>query len=173
MTDRLGAFADPPERERPTTPGHDYGVPRRGGEFIEWAYVVDRLTDGRNYWVATATLEAKPHAAPIWGVFVGNDLFLETAPHTKKGRILERNPAVVVHLEDGDGAVIVEGTARDYRPDADLASAIATAFAKKYAGYAPQPDQWSGGSLYRVVPDVVLAWREMPTATRWRFRRNG
>ena len=39
----------------------------------------------------------------------------------------------------------------------------------KYRGYDPEPDAWDHGGMYRVVPHTVLAWGEMPTATRWRF----
>lgn len=173
MTSGRGAFADPPRRERPTTPGRSYGVPQRGGKFIDWSFVCERLTSERNYWVATVGPNGRPHAVPIWGVFVGDDLFLETDPATRKGRSLARNPAVVVHLDDGERAVIVEGRAAPLRPDGEQARRIATAFASKYPGYAPAPDSWSGGGLYVVEPEVVFAWRDMPTATRWRFPARG
>jgi hypothetical protein len=40
---------------------------------------------------------------------------------------------------------------------------------EKYDGYAPDPAEWENESLYRVEPRVVFAWRDMPTATCWRF----
>ena len=39
----VGAFAVEPPRERPDSPPPSYGVPRQGGEFIEWSHVVDVL----------------------------------------------------------------------------------------------------------------------------------
>ena len=108
-------------------------------------------------------------AAPIWGVLVEDDLYLETAPFTRKARNIAARPAVSVHVERGDEAVIVDGDAEDFRPDGRLGALLAAAFAAKYPGYEPTPDSWSDGSLCRVVPRKILAWRDMPTATRWRF----
>ena len=39
-----GRFAVEPPRERPDSPPKSYGVPRRGGAFIEWAHVIERCT---------------------------------------------------------------------------------------------------------------------------------
>ena len=36
-----------------------------------------------------------------------------------------------------------------------------------------EPDRWDQGSAWRIAPESVLAWRDMPTATRWRFNRAG
>ncbi len=168
---RRGAFADPHGAERPLSPPPSYGVPTEGGELMPWSFVVEELAKARNYWVVTVGRQSRPHSAPVWGVFVADDLFLETSPSTRKGRNLARNPAVVVHTESGDDVVIVEGAAAPFRAAAELGAEIARAFAGKYEGYRPDPAEWAEqGSLYRVEPSVVFAWRDMPTATRWRFR---
>jgi nitroimidazol reductase NimA-like FMN-containing flavoprotein (pyridoxamine 5'-phosphate oxidase superfamily) len=138
---------------------------------VTWAFVTERLESSRNYWVVTVGRDEKPHSAPVWGVLVDGDLYFETASFTRKARNLGRNPSAVVHTESGDEVVIVEGSARCFGPSAETASQIARAFAEKYEGYEPDPGEWSGGSLYRVEPVVVFAWRDMPTATCWRFPR--
>ena len=145
-------------------------MPTTGGELMPWSFVLDRLATARNYWVSTVRPDGRPHAAPIWGVLVEDDLYLETDPSTRKGRNLAADPRVSVHPELTDEVVIVEGTAEPFRPDERTGVALAAAFASKYPGYRPEPGDWDGGSLYLVTPDVVLAWRDMPTATRWRFR---
>lgn len=164
-----GAFTSPIGPERPRTPGRDYGVPRRGGELISWEVVVERLREAANYWVATVDARRRPHCMPIWGVFVANDLYLETSPSTLKARNLIGNPGIAVHLEDGDRVVAIEGVAEPFRPNGRRAREIADAYGAKYAGYHPAPSSWDQGGLYRVLPRVVFAWRDMPTATRWRF----
>lgn len=136
---------------------------------IDWPFVTERLARARSYWLATVRPDGRPHAAPVWGVFVEDDLFLETSPGTLKARNIAHGSAVSVHIELGDHAVIVDGQASDFRPDTALAKAIAAAFATKYDGYAPPASAWDNGSLYLVTPHTVLAWRDMPTATRWRF----
>ena len=138
---------------------------------VDWPFVAERLTLARNYWLGTVGADGRPHTAPIWGVLVDEDLFLETSPQTRKARNLVARPAVTVHVELGDEAVIVEGQASDFRPDRALGGSVAAAFATKYPGYTPTPDAWDQGSLYVVIPQTVFAWRDMPTATRWRFSR--
>jgi Pyridoxamine 5'-phosphate oxidase len=166
----MGAFGVEPERERPDSPPPSYGVPRSGGRFVAWGHVVERLTRAEAYWIATVTPSHRPHAVPIWGVMLRGELYLETgAPETIKNRNLAGNPAVWVHLDGADDAVIVTGNAVTVRPDAALEPQLIEAFHAKYPGYRPEPGGWDGGGLVRVVPDTVLAWGEMPTATRWRW----
>ena len=71
------------------------------------------------------------------------------------------NPAIVVHLESGEQALIVEGRAAAVgRPDQGLAQAVAEAYRRKYSGlgYAPESSQWDEGGLYRIAPRTILAW---------------
>ena len=137
---------------------------------VAWSDVVGRLTSAEAYWLATVTPSGRPHVVPIWGVLVGDELYLETgAPATVKNRNLAANPAVAVHLDGINDAVIVMGIAEPIRPDPDLGAQIAAAFKAKYSGYAPGPTDWDSGGLVRIAPETILAWREMPTATRWRF----
>ena len=165
-----GAFSSEPPRERPDSPPKSYGVPRRGGEFIEWSHVIDRLRDAEGYWISTVTPGNRPHTVPIWGCFVGDDLYLETgAPDTIKNRNLRSNPNVFVHLDDVNDVVIVRGLAVEVRPDRELGAGLAAAMGGKYKGYDPTPDSWDGGGMWRIDPESVLAWKAMPTATRWRF----
>ena len=167
-------FGAEPHRERPDSPPPSYGVPRSGGTFVEWRHVVERLTSAEAYWLATVTPTSRPHAVPIWGVMVGAELYLETgAPSTVKNRNLATNPAVSVHLDGVNDAVIVTGTAVPTRPKPPLESELIEAFNAKYPGYRPEAGGWDGGGLVRVAPSAVLAWGEMPTATRWRWVSGG
>ncbi len=165
-------FLNPPDRERPTSPPESYGVPQAGGDFIDWAHVVQRLEGASAYWLGTVTAGCHPHVVPVWGVLLDGELYLETGdPGTAKNRNLSTNERVTVHLDDVDDVVIVNGTARTVRPDAELGKALAAGMHAKYTGYAPQPESWDNGGMVRVEPSSVLAWKDMPTATRWRFGR--
>ena len=169
-----GRFAIEPTRERPDSPPEGYGVPRKGGTFVEWSHVVDRLATAEGYWIGTVTPAARPHVVPIWGCFVGDDLYLETGdPNTIKNRNLARNQNVWIHLDDVGDAVMVRGKAVEIRPDRDLGEALAAAMSGKYKGYDPTPDSWDNGGMWRIDPESVLAWQAMPTSTRWRFERSG
>jgi pyridoxamine 5'-phosphate oxidase-like protein len=165
-----GYFRVEPQRERPNSPPRSYGVPPRGGKFIEWAHVVDRLRDAEGYWISTVTPDNRPHTVPIWGCMVADDLYLETgAPGTVKNRNLRSNQNVFVHLDDVNDVVIVRGRAVEVRPDRELGEGLAAAMGGKYKGYDPTPDSWDAGGMWRIDPESVLAWTTMPTATRWRF----
>jgi nitroimidazol reductase NimA-like FMN-containing flavoprotein (pyridoxamine 5'-phosphate oxidase superfamily) len=170
VTSRPGALAIEPPRERPDSPPASYGVPQTGGDFVAWHDAIERLRNATGYWLATVTPGGRPHVVPIWGVLVDDDLYLETgAPETRKNHNLAANPQVLVHLDGVDDAVIIRGQARPVAPDAELGTALAAAFHAKYPDYSPGPTDWNDGGLIRIEPTTLLAWRDMPTATRWRF----
>ena len=165
-----GRFAIEPRRERPDSPPEGYGVPQEGGEFIEYAHVIDRLTSAAGYWLGTVTPGGRPHVVPIWGCFVAGDLYLETGdPNTIKNRNLRANKNVFVHLDDVQDVVMVRGTAFEITPSRELGEALAAAMHGKYPDYEPTPDSWDNGGMWRIEPETVIAWKAMPTSTRWRF----
>lgn len=174
MTRPQGLFDVEPLRERPAGPPPSYGVPREGGTFIDWSTVVDRLTTAEAYWLGTVTPDGRPHVVPVWGILFEGGLFLETgSPATMKNRNLAANRNVVVHLDGINDALIVRGTADRVPTDKAFRHRLAAAMKGKYGGnypdYEPEPDRWDEGSAWQIHPESVLAWREMPTATRWRF----
>jgi hypothetical protein len=76
---------------------------------------------------------------------------------------------VVVHLESGDEAVILEGRAVE-ATDRALISAYVEAYEKKYS-FRPDPAD-KGTVTLMVQPERALAWREadfVSSATRWEF----
>jgi Pyridoxamine 5'-phosphate oxidase len=171
-----GPFATEPTRERPDGPPPSYGVPREGGEFIEWAIVIERLATSEAYWIGTVMPDGRPHVVPVWGTLFEGDLFLETgSPQTVKNRNLRANRNVIVHLDGINDVIIVRGTAEKIPADPAFRRRLAAAMKAKYAGdygdYEPEPDRWDQGSAWRITPESVLAWRDMPSATRWRFGR--
>jgi hypothetical protein len=137
---------------------------------VEWNFVLERLGPAPIYWIGTISGNSRPHAAPVWGVLHDGELYLETSPATQKARNLATNRALTLHVEAGPSeAVVLEGEGLPFVPTDKLAHELASAFAAKYSGYEPAADSWDAGGLYRVIPHTVFAWRDMPTATRWRF----
>ena len=78
-----------------------------------WVEIADRLAPSRNYWLGTCDPSGAPHAVPVWGAVLSNDLYLYTARGTVKARHVAANPEVVVHLESAEDVVIVNGTVED------------------------------------------------------------
>ena len=136
---------------------------------LSWDRVDGRLAGARNYWVSTTRPDGRPHATPVWGLWVDSAFYFGVGPDTRKARNLSRNPNVVVHLESGDDVVIFEGKAEVVTdPDVDLVERLYAASVAKY-GMGSRDLEGS----YAVRPRVVFAWSEGEprTFTRWRFDR--
>lgn len=148
------------DRSRPVVP--DYGIPEDDKGLLEWDHVVERMREGRNYWIATVDSEARPHAVPVWGVWLNDAAFFGGGPDTRWARNLFANPKVSVHLESGDDVVILEGTV-DRVEETPLVDHVADAYEAKYNFRHPPP-------FWRLRPKLVLAWTSFPkSTTRWRF----
>ena len=147
-----------------------YGVDRTATEgMIPWNVVGNRLASARNYWVGTTRPDGRPHAAPVWGVWLDETFYFATDPTSRKGRNLAARPELVVHLESGDDVVILEGTA-EVVTDGSLLVQFANAYEAKYQ-IRPDVDTAAPG-VYRLRPRVAFAWLEtdfLRTATRWFF----
>jgi PPOX class probable F420-dependent enzyme len=153
--------------ERPSMPA-DYGIATGDEGHLPWSWVEELLVAARSYWVCTTRDDGRPHAMPVWGLWLGDRLQFSTDPTSLKGRNLTARPDIVVHLESGDDVVVIEGRVTPMQ--SDRVGAFCDAYDEKYA-YRPQPDNPAYG-LYELAPDRVLAWREadFPTSAT-RFRR--
>ena len=158
---------------RPTAPRmpSSYGVAQdgSGAERLPWAWAVERLTAARNYWICTTRVDGRPHAAPVWGVWLDEAVWFSTARASQKARNLACNPALTIHLESGDEAVILDGEAEEAR-DPEALERFAAAYEAKYA-FRPNPADESSPILL-LRPRVAHTWRESDypeTATRWVF----
>jgi hypothetical protein len=153
-----------------------YGVPETDDGVLEWSEVRDRLTTSVHYWMATTRPDGRPHVVPRWGVWVDGRFWYDGAVDTVHVQNLNAEPACVLHLEDGQQAVIVEGRSEAADPPGlELGGRLAESFVAKYAelGYSPEPNSWQGadaGGLRVLTPRKVMAWFDFPTdVTRFRF----
>jgi len=151
-----------PSPTRPHVPG--YGIPASTEGLLPWSHVTERLERTRNYWVATARPDGRPHAVPVWGVWVGGILYFGGGPETRWSRTLAENPQVAVHLESGEDVAIVEGVVERITDPADPRVArIDDAYEAKYR-------MRHGAPFWVLRPRVAFAWSSFPdNATRWTF----
>jgi hypothetical protein len=172
VDDQILASEPAPIADRPLVPD-GYGIPSDTASLLPWSYVDGQMNQARNYWVGTTRPDGRPHAMPVWGVWLDRVFYFEGNPFTRRGRNLARNPAVVVHLESGDQVLILEGEAREIKePALSLTRSLSRAFSSKYAwaNYHPEPDSWDRGGLYAMHPKVVIGWSHFPQdATRWKL----
>ncbi len=171
-----------PQSDRPQMPS-GYGVdPTVTSGLLSWEEAVAKLTDARNYWVATTRPDGRPHVVPVWGLWMDGAFYFGTEAESRKGRNLATNPHIVVHLESGDDAVIIEGQAQRVLDQAEWERVLA-ALEAKYSLPADSLDSSNSAdptdpadpsmAVYVVPPTIAFAWREQDfpgSATRWRFK---
>jgi hypothetical protein len=155
-----------PTPDRPQMP-EAYGIGADGssaGELLPWSKVEEWLLVSRNYWVCTTRSDGRPHAKPVWGIWMEGMVVFSTAPASVTGRNLRRDPRLAIHLESGDEVAILEGEVG--RLADDLFERNADAYEAKY-DYRPPP---TGEPPWALGPEKVLSWTEADfpsTATRW------
>jgi hypothetical protein len=163
--DRTQNQGKEPKRSRPQLPD-GYGVPPGEEGMLRWSHVQARMAEARNYWITTTRPDGRPHAVPIWGIWVDDRFYGSGAPETRWARNIKQNPNALVHLEDGTQVVRVEGAVTVLTSEnapADLLQRLDDAYDAKY-GMRP------GTPLWELQPRAVLAWTEYPaTVTRWTF----
>lgn len=139
-------------------------------DLVAWERVEDQLRTNRNYWISSTRPDGRPHAMPVWGIWLDGAFYFSTDPHSRKGRNLAANPEVVMHLESGDDVVILEGRVAKVTDRAILEKAD-QAYHIKYQFHLTG-DLAAPGLVYQLRPQVAFAWQEssFPTsATRWKF----
>jgi pyridoxine/pyridoxamine 5'-phosphate oxidase len=158
-----------PKASRPYMPGYGLLPADQGSGLKPWSHAVARLSQAHAYWIATTRPDGRPHAVPLWGVFVAECFMFSTGAQSLKARNLAANPYVVVGAEPGDDAVVVEG-------EAELVTdlALRRAFAEAYAAqYSWNMDDFSE-PIYSVRPSVAFAYSSAPGeftggSTKWTF----
>lgn len=163
-TSHTGPFA-----ERPHSPDLNYGTPKSTTGLLPWAYVSERMTAAKCYWVSTVGPNARPHATPVDGLWLDDRLYFGGSPTTRRNRNLATNPYVCVHLENGLEVVILHGEAQLAPIAHEIATRLAEAHAQKY-GYGFTAESFEAGGTHVFRPQVVFAWKQFPKdVTRWRF----
>ena len=157
---------------RPDMPqGYGLAPVNSENELIPWESAEEKLREARNYWICSTRPDGRPHAMPVWGLWVEGAFYFSTDPQSRKGRNLAGNPEVVLHLESGDDAVILEGRS-GLVSDAALVRTLDELYFRKYQFHLAG-DEAAPGVVYVVRPRQVMAWLEssFPTsATRWKFK---
>lgn len=149
----------------------NYGIAAGSEGLMTWEWVNDQMTNARNYWICSTRPDGRPHAAPVWGVWYEGAFYFGSDRQARKTRNLIHSPEVVVHLESGDEAVILEGAVAEVR-DPVLLAHIAEVYAAKYPPFRPDPVNEPGAVYFALRPRTAFAWLENDfpnTATRWRF----
>lgn len=152
-----------PRAGRPFAPGYGLAEDEKG--LLPWNWVAKRMAGCHTFWVATIHPANRPHVMPVWGVWVDEAFYFSTGRKSRKGQNLAFNPACTITNDDGEEAVIVEGTAEEAKAAAIL-ERVATAYKKKYK----MDPRSMGEPIFRVRPKTVFGFVEKTfpkSATRW------
>lgn len=155
-----------PVVEKPDIPP-EYGNPTSR---LEWADVERKLESASVYWIASTRPDGRPHVIPRDGIWLDGGLYYGGSPKTVHYRNITRNPQVVVHIGDGQEAIIVEGAVEIEKPKVEMAARLSDESFRKYPQYGRlDPSMYMGGvSVLR--PRRVLAWTNLTeNATRFKF----
>lgn len=107
---------------------------------------------------------------PLDGLWLDDAWFFGGSAQAVKHRNLKANPRAVLHLEDAQSAVVVEGVCDEIFPDERLARRLSELSRSKY-GYGPGPTSYRRTGIWRLRPERVLSWERFPRdATRFVFR---
>jgi pyridoxine/pyridoxamine 5'-phosphate oxidase len=152
-------------------PGYGLLPADQGLGLKPWSYAVKRLTDARSYWIATTRPDGRPHAVPIWGLWLDEHFMFSTGAQSRKARNLSANAHVTIGAEPADDAIVIEGKAALVGDGARRRD-----FAKLYgAKYAWGSDAESFSEpIYAVRPAVAYWFSSAPGdfvggTTRWTF----
>ena len=133
------------------------------------------LTTERTCRVATAGQDGRPHVAPLWFVWDGTSLWLNSVVRSQRWTDLERDGRVAVLVDAGEeyfelrGAEL-RGTAEFVgavpwtgAPDPDLAEPEKL-MARKYHGGDSMTNPDGRHAWLRLVPDKITSWdfRKLP-----------
>ena len=172
-SDSHDAAKSPPSR--PNIP-YDLLAADEGTGLMSWDDLSAKMRDALSYWLATTRPDGRPHVVPVWGVWLDETFYFSTGPTTVNARNLAANPAIAIHLESGEDAVILEGRAEPVS-EPSLVGRINEVYVPKYDEDHPMQH------FYALRTNVAFAWLCRGTGrsaerdfqgspTRWRFARS-
>jgi general stress protein 26 len=160
----------------------DYGVPTDATDALPWRWAQQRLVDNKNYWLVTVSRSGRPHALPVWGVWLPETdrFWFSCSPNARKARNIAENGRCVVTVDDTVECVSVEGRARiaDVSVDADAIDHAVATYLRKYwddpAVHADMEAFVRSNAIVEVDPDRAFGIIEREDefgrrATRWRW----
>lgn len=147
-----------------------YRFPKDEAGLVAWTHAEERLREARRYWLTTVRADGRPHATPLWGVWVEGALYFDGLPTTTWGRNVGARPEVTLHIEDAADTVILEGRVEDLTTDAALGQRIAEAWTAKYGRLAPEA---ATRGIFRLRPRRARGWshEDLTDGTGWTFER--
>jgi hypothetical protein len=150
-----------PTVDRPHAPG--YFTPEPSNDLLPWSWAVEMMNRVRNPVISTVRPDGRPHATPVWGIWLKAGYCFSTSITSVKSKNLLANSQCVITSSDHDDVVILEGEAEL----SDLPDGFTDSYEAKYAEHI------DSGPIWVVRPRLALGFQATEafarTATRWKF----
>ncbi|GAA2360597.1 pyridoxamine 5'-phosphate oxidase family protein [Dactylosporangium salmoneum] len=137
-----------------------YGIDEGEDGLLEWDMVLGRLRDSHNYWLVTVRPDGRPHAMPVWGVWLDGAMWWSSSVRSRKIRNLRANPACTMTTEDGRSPVILDGAAEIVTDGAAIRAFLEATNLKYDAGLDIGFLEPSVNATVRVAPREIFALEE-------------
>jgi general stress protein 26 len=161
-----------PDASRPYMPGYGIRPAGEGSGLLSWRQAEERLSSVRNYWLATARPDGRPHVMPVWGVWDSTALWFSSSLGSRKIANLRANPRCVMTTEDAVDPVVVEGIAVIVTDQTRIDWFLGASNAKYGTSYGADLLDPAVNATVRVEPETAFALlgRDFTgSPTRWRF----
>src|SRR5438874_11941765 len=97
-----------PRPSRMSSPGYGFeSATSPPGERFPWSRVEEVLAGARNYWIATAGLFGRPHAAPAWALWLAGVVYFSTGKESRTAPNLAAHQNAAVPVEPSRAQIVV------------------------------------------------------------------
>ena len=154
-------------------PGYGISPASSETDLLTWAWALERIARSRYYWLSTVRPNGRPHAMPVWGIWMEEQLWFSSSPGSRKTLNIESNPWVVITTDDATEPVVIEGEALrvSNAHESDKVTAFAASVNTKYDTELPV-EFFLENVTFRITPDRVIGMTEKEfesSPTRWTF----
>lgn len=161
-----------PQAGRPFMPGYGILPADQGTGLLPWSWAERRLTDSHDYWVSSVRPDGRPHAMPVWGVWLDDALWFSSSRQSRKYRNLAARPDCVLTTENPRRPVVLDGRAAVRTEPAAIRAFLDALNAKYETSYPPDFLNPEVNATFRVQPVTVFALTDADftgSPTRWTF----
>jgi PPOX class probable F420-dependent enzyme len=161
-----------PTPSRPYMPGYGIKGPTEGRGLLPWSWADERLTQSRDYWLATVRPDGRPHLMPVWGVWDGRAIWFSCSLRSSKTRNLNADPRCSLATDNAWEPVVAEGVAAVVTDHDALARFVALENEKYGTDYGVDFLDPAVNTTFRVEPSWVFSLTEDDfegSPTRWVF----
>ncbi|WP_371498038.1 pyridoxamine 5'-phosphate oxidase family protein [Kitasatospora sp. NBC_00374] len=161
-----------PAPARPHMPGYGILPADQGTGLLPWSWARQRLTGSHDYWISTVRPDGRPHAMPVWGVWLDGALWFSSSRGSRKARNLAGRADCVVTTDNPREPVVLEGRAGLVVEPAEIAAFLAALNDKYGTDYGIDFLDPAVNSTFRVRPSEVFGLLQEDftgSPTRWSF----